>query len=134
MTEQKRIVYFDGVCNLCNWAVQFIIHRDKQKKFSFASLQSNYAKMHLTHGNGQDIKFDSVILQDEGAIKVRSEAALGIARQLDGPWRFLAVMKVIPVSWRDWLYNVVSTNRYRWFGRRDECMIPNPELQSRFLS
>jgi predicted DCC family thiol-disulfide oxidoreductase YuxK len=133
MTGRKKIVYFDGVCNLCNWSVRFIIKHDKEKHFSFASLQSDFAKKRLSHVNGQDIKWDSVIYQEQDTIMIKSDAALGIVRHLDGAWKWLVIFKILPLKWRDRLYELVAANRYRWFGRTDQCMIPNPEIQSRFL-
>ena len=129
----KYIVYFDGVCNLCNWAVRFIIRHDRRQVFSFASLQSNYAKEHLLHPNGQHIKLDSVVFQEDKSILIKSDAALRICMHLGGAWKFLQIFRIIPRSWRDWIYDIVANNRYRWFGKRDQCMIPTPELQSRFL-
>jgi predicted DCC family thiol-disulfide oxidoreductase YuxK len=129
----KKIIYFDGVCNLCNWAVRLIIKYDKRKVFSFASLQSNYARDHLVYGNGQDIKFDSVVYQEDHIVLIRSEAVLRICKHLGGVWSLLYIFRVVPIKWRDWLYDIVAGNRYQWFGKRDQCMIPTPELQSRFL-
>lgn len=130
----KNIIYFDGVCNLCNWAVQFVIKRDKNEFFSFSSLQSDYAKATLKHGNGQYIKFDTVVFQHGDQIYTRSDAALEILRHIDGGWKWLHILKVFPRKMRDAVYDYIATNRYRWFGKKESCMVPTPELQARFLS
>lgn len=130
----KKIILFDGVCNLCNRAVQFILLRDKSNVFCFASLQSEAGKR-LTAERGIDTrKTDSIILIDPGvAYYVRAGAALEIARNLKG-YRFLPLLfGWIPQRLLDPLYNFVAKNRYRWFGKRDNCMLPGPDIRSRFL-
>lgn len=129
----KKIIYFDGVCNLCNWSVRLIIKNDKEGIFSFASLQSDFAKKHLLYLNGQDIKFDSVVYQNGEVVLIKSEAVFQIVNDFGGIWKGLAVFRVIPQSWLDGLYDVIAKNRYRWFGKMDQCMVPTPEIQSRFL-
>ena len=131
--DLKKIIYFDGVCNLCNWAVRLIIRHDKRKVFSFASLQSTYASERLMYGNGQDIKLYSVVFQDGNHISVKSDAVLKVCQHLGGAWKLLLIFRIVPRSWRDWVYDMVADQRYRWFGKRDKCMVPTPELQSRFL-
>ena len=131
--ELNKIVYFDGICNLCNWSVRFIINHDKQRIFSFASLQSRHAKSNLTYINGQGIKYDSVVYQDDDIILTKSDAVLKICKQLSGGWKLLYIFKIVPSGWRDRLYDIVASNRYQWFGKKDHCMIPAPEIRSRFL-
>ena len=128
-----KIIFFDGVCNLCNWSVQFIIKHDKKSIFSFASLQSDFAKKRLAHANGQDIIYSSVVYCYNDLILTRSDAILKIIEGLNGYWRFLSVLKVVPKSWRDGVYDVIANNRYRWFGKRHKCMLPSAEISSRFL-
>ncbi|MEQ8303678.1 MAG: thiol-disulfide oxidoreductase DCC family protein [Cyclobacteriaceae bacterium] len=127
------VILFDGVCNLCNTSVQFIIKRDKASYFSFAALQSPYgqgllSKFHLPTG-----EFNSILLVDHGRVFQRSRAALEIAKKLDGLWPLFYAFIIVPGFIRDWLYNIISSNRYRMFGRQDQCMIPSPELKSRFV-
>lgn len=130
----KKIIYFDGVCNLCNWTVKFIIKHDKKNVFMFAPLQSDFMKSGVTHANGQYIKKDSVIYQKGDQVFSRSDAILHILKTLGGGWKLLYAFKIIPKPWRNWLYDRIAKNRYRWFGKKDRCMLPSPEIQSRFLS
>ena len=127
------VVLFDGVCNLCTASVQFVIQRDSRKRFHFASLQSAVAQDllagHATQGTG----LDSVILIAGGRIYRRSSAALLIARRLDGFWPLLSVLLLIPRPLRDALYDWIGRRRYRFFGRRQLCWTPNPEIAERFL-
>ncbi len=133
--EQYPVVYFDGVCNLCNQSVQVIIRNDKQKKFRFASLQSEAGKKLLTSMvTGGKPPPDSIILSYQGKILFKSEAALRIARILGGGWNILYSTIILPRFLRDAVYDLIARNRYRWFGKKDSCMIPTPELRSRFLS
>ena len=129
------IVLFDGVCNLCTSSVQFIINRDPAGIFRFASLQSAYAQGALKqHGisTSPDDLF-SIILLANGKIYSRSDAALEIARYLSGWWPALRVFKIVPRFIRDAVYNWISLNRYKIFGKKEACMIPDPELKMRFL-
>ena len=133
METTRSIVLFDGVCNLCNGAVQFIINRDPEGRFSFASLQSAAGQARLREFGLSTDAFDSFVLVEGGKAYTRSTAALRIARQLPGPWRFLYALIIVPRPLRDWAYDLVARNRYRLFGRRDSCMIPTPELKAKFL-
>lgn len=127
------VVLFDGVCNLCTASVQFVIQRDSRKRFRFASLQSAVAQ-HLLAGHAtQGTRLDSVILIAGGRIYHRSSAALLIARRLDGFWPLLSVLLLIPRPLRDALYDWIGRRRYRFFGRRQLCWTPNPEIAERFL-
>jgi len=129
MTPQSSVVLFDGVCNLCNAAVQFILKRDPGGRFRFASLQSQAAEQLL----GGAPTVDSIILWEDGRTYGKSAAALRIARGLRFPWPLLSVFLVVPPAVRNWIYDWIARNRYRWFGRRDACMIPSKEFQIRFL-
>jgi len=133
METTRRIVLFDGVCNLCNGAVQFIIHRDREGHFSFASLQSAVGQAQLRQFGLSTDAFDTFVLVEGGKAYTRSTAALRIARQLTGAWRLLYGLIIVPRPVRDWAYGLVARNRYRLFGRRDSCMIPTPELKAKFL-
>lgn len=131
----RPIVYFDGECNLCNGSVQFIIRRDPRKRFLFAALQSAAgakAKDEMTH-HGKDKVPDSVVLYYKGRYLVKSTAALTIAKLLGGAWPVLYAGIILPRFIRDGIYEFISRNRYKWFGKRNECMIPTPELRERFL-
>lgn len=125
------IVLFDGVCNLCNKSVQFIIKRDPHNQFFFASLQSEMGKSLLEKHHLSEV--DSVVLIKEDMYYMESDAALEICRHLSSGWKLLAILKVIPSSIRDPLYQFVARNRYRWFGKQDSCMLPTEEMKKRFL-
>ncbi|MEK4870605.1 MULTISPECIES: thiol-disulfide oxidoreductase DCC family protein [Niallia] len=125
------IVLFDGVCNLCSKSVQFIIKRDPHNQFLFASLQSEMGKSLLEKHHLSEV--DSVVLIKEDMYYMESDAALEICRHLSSGWKLLAILKVIPSSIRDPLYQFVARNRYRWFGKQDSCMLPTEEMKKRFL-
>jgi len=128
------VLLFDGVCNLCNAGVLFIIRRDPRARFRFAPLQSEIARRLLDGtGVGRDGLPDTMIVIENGRAWQRSAAALRIARNLRWPWPALGALWIIPRPLRDWAYRLVARNRYRWFGRRDQCMMPTPELQAKFL-
>jgi predicted DCC family thiol-disulfide oxidoreductase YuxK len=133
METTKSIVLFDGVCNLCNGAVQFIINRDREGRFSFASLQSAVGQAQLRQFGLSTNAFDTFVLVEGGKAYTRSTAALRIARRLPGAWRLLYGLVIVPRPLRDWVYGLVARNRYRLFGRRDSCMMPTPELKAKFL-
>jgi predicted DCC family thiol-disulfide oxidoreductase YuxK len=129
----ERIILFDGVCNLCNSSVQFIIKRDPKGYFKFASLQSKFGQGILKqYGLDQDI--DSFVLIENNIPYLRSTAALRICKNLIGFWKFLSVFLLVPPSIRDFLYRIIAKNRYKWFGKKDTCMIPTPEMNNRFLN
>jgi predicted DCC family thiol-disulfide oxidoreductase YuxK len=128
----QATVLFDGVCNLCNASVNFIIDRDPRAYFHFAALQSDAAKQlgeHATSGDPESI----VLIEDQKRYE-RSTAALRIARKLSGAWPLFYAFIVVPRPLRDLVYRFIAKNRYKWFGRRDACRLPSPELKARFLS
>jgi predicted DCC family thiol-disulfide oxidoreductase YuxK len=127
-------VLFDGVCNLCNGFVQFVITRDPSKRLRFGTLQSDGAQQLLASTPHAAFVPDSVVLVEDGRVFTRSTAALRIARQLTFPWRLAYLFILVPRPLRDWIYDWVASHRYGWFGRRDACMVPTPELRARFLS
>lgn len=133
MDPAKSVLLFDGVCNLCNSSVQFILARDPKAKFRFASLQSDEGQELLQAFEDRPSDLSSVVLIEDGQLYARSDAALRVARQLSGGWPLLYAFIVLPRALRDAVYNWIARNRYRWFGKRDSCMIPSPELRSRFL-
>ncbi len=128
----KSIIFFDGVCNLCNSSVQFILKRDTNKKFMFASLQSDVAKKLLLHKNVKN-NFDSIILLDKGKIYNKSIAILKIGKTLGFPYSLGSIFFIIPKFIRDFIYDWIAKNRYKWFGKKDSCMIPTKEYLERFL-
>lgn len=130
--NDKPVILFDGVCNLCSGSVQFILKRDKEKKFLFASLQSAYGKNILNQFALPTDTFNSFILLEDGKIFTRSTAALKMFSQLNG-WKWVKLFWIVPKFIRDAVYNLIAKNRYKWFGKKDECWIPTPELKARFL-
>ena len=131
---QHSIILFDGVCNLCNGAVQFVIKRDNKNRFLFASLQSEEGKQILENHNFPLNKRDSFLLVEDGKVYERSTAALRVLKNLSRLWSLLYGFIIVPKSIRDSVYNWIAKNRYQWFGRKDECMISTPELKTKFLN
>jgi predicted DCC family thiol-disulfide oxidoreductase YuxK len=127
-------ILFDGVCNLCNSSVQFVIKKDIDKIFQFASLQSDAGEKLLKQYNLSTSNFDSFILIQENKVYQKSGAALKVVKQLSGSIKLLYAFIVIPTFIRDAVYNFIAKNRYKWFGKKDECMVPTPELKGRFLN
>ena len=133
MNQDHPVILFDGVCNLCNSSVQFVIRRDKKGSFRFASLQGRSGQQYLQQYHLPVDDFNSFVLIENNKVYTRSTAALRVARQLGGGWKLLYGFIVIPRFIRDAVYNLVAKNRYRWFGKKEACMIPSPELKARFL-
>jgi len=131
--QEYPLVLFDGVCNLCNSGVQFIIKHDRKKQFRFASLQSEMGKRILAQNQLPSDKLDTFIFVDNNKIYTRSTAALRIARKLGGFWKLAYANIIIPRFIRDGIYNFISRNRYKWFGKQEECMVPTPDLRERFV-
>ncbi|WP_121665808.1 thiol-disulfide oxidoreductase DCC family protein [Mesonia aquimarina] len=134
-TEKKQLILFDGVCNLCNNAIQFIIKKDKKDVFRFASLQSEIGQK-LTKERGIDTsEIDSMILIIPGeAYYIKSSAALEIGKKLPGIYAVLASLLLnFPEGFRNLVYDFIAKNRYKWFGKKNACMIPTPEIQAKFL-
>ncbi|MBQ0733260.1 thiol-disulfide oxidoreductase DCC family protein [Aquimarina celericrescens] len=130
----KKIILFDGVCNLCNNAINFVIKRDKNDVFRYASLQSEIGKKLIAERNIDISKIDSILLIDPKiAYYHKSTAALQISKQLSGIYPLLSVFLVVPQSLRDWVYDIIAKNRYKWFGKKESCMIPTPELKALFI-
>jgi predicted DCC family thiol-disulfide oxidoreductase YuxK len=129
----ERIVLFDGICNFCNGAVNFIIRHDKEKKFRFAPLQSGFGgQMRAKFGIGDEV--DSIVLiQDEHAY-LHSAAALRILKELGPPWSIGYAFIIIPSPIRDRFYKLFAKYRYKLFGKRDVCMVPTPDIRERFVT
>jgi predicted DCC family thiol-disulfide oxidoreductase YuxK len=130
----KKIILFDGVCNFCNWSVQFVMNRDAQKQFYFASLQSDTGQALLERVGLKDSDIDSVVFIQGEKAYVKSSAALKIAGQLDGWVKVLGIFRIIPSFISDFVYDIIAANRYRWFGKREHCMIPSKEQRAQFLT
>lgn len=132
-SKNHKIILFDGVCNLCNGAVTYIIKRDKKNVFKFAALQSEIGQELISKFNIDTEKVDSIILIDGKKHYTKSSAALHIAKYLSGAYSLLFGFMVVPKFIRDSVYDYIAKNRYKWFGKKESCMIPNPELKSKFL-
>ncbi len=130
--NEKPVILFDGVCNLCSGSVQFILKRDTEKKFLFASLQSVYGQKLLQQFNMPVDNFNSFILYQDGKNFTKSTGALKMFEQLKG-WRWVRVLWIVPKFIRDAVYSLIANNRYKWFGKKEECWLPTPELKARFL-
>jgi len=130
----KPVILFDGVCNLCNGFVQTTISIDPQGKFQFAALQSEFGQEVMAKASLPVNELNTVILYDNGKIFTHSDVPLEICRRLGGVWSLFLVFKLIPRALRNRLYDWVASNRYRWFGNSESCMIPSPDLRKRFLS
>ncbi|MBK8303233.1 MAG: thiol-disulfide oxidoreductase DCC family protein [Chloracidobacterium sp.] len=129
----SSIVLFDGVCNFCNGAVNFIIRHDADKKFKFTPLQSEAGQeLRAKFNIGEDI--DSIILIENDKAYLHSTAGLRVARGLGGIWSLGYAFIIVPVFIRDWAYKLFAKYRYRLFGRQDACMLPTPDVRDRFLS
>lgn len=131
--ENKKVILFDGICNLCNSSIQFIIKHDEKDLFRFAPLQSDIG-LQIVNEHGIDTKeLESIILIEPGvAYYQKSTAALEIAKDLKG-YSWLKYFKVLPEGFRDFIYEIISNNRYKWFGKKESCMIPTDELRALFL-
>lgn len=127
------VLLFDGVCNLCNGSVQWVLTHDLKRQFRFAALQSDTGQA-LLHRFGLDpSQLDTAVLVDGDRVFLRSEVPLEVARRIGGPWVFFLIFRVLPRPLRDGMYNWVARNRYRWFGQQESCMLPRPEWKDRFL-
>ena len=132
--QEQPILFFDGVCNLCNGAVQFVIRHDKKKQFLFAALQSESGAAVIEKLKQQyGIVPDSVVLQYKGKLYSKSDAILRTALLLGGRQQLWGGLLIVPRFLRNAVYDLVARYRYQWFGKKDSCMIPTPELQARFL-
>jgi predicted DCC family thiol-disulfide oxidoreductase YuxK len=128
----KPIIFFDGVCNLCNASVQFVIAHDKKDQFSFSAIQGELAKEVLPNFKVNPGKLNTVLLLEKGKLYTKSSAALRIAKKLSGAWPLLYSFIIIPKFIRDWVYNIIAKNRYKWWGKEESCWVPTPRLKSKF--
>ena len=131
---KKNIILFDGICNLCNSSINFIIKHDHKDRFRFASLQSDIGKKLLAERGIDQHTIDSIILiAPQKAYYIKSTAVLQIAKQLSGIYPILSIFLILPEFIRNTIYDMIAKNRYKWFGRKDQCMIPTPKLRSLFI-
>lgn len=128
----KHIVLFDGECHFCDNSVQFIIKRDPNSRYLFASLQSEIGR-ELLKKYRISPNIDSLVLIEGDEYYVKSTAALRICRQLTGFWKMMQILLIIPAPLRDYFYEMFAKNRYKWFGRKEQCELPSPEIKQRFL-
>ena len=131
--NSQPIILFDGICNLCDGAVQFVIKHDPENQFLFASLQSEAGQRLLKQYKLSVENFNSFILIQDEKVYNKSTRALKVARQIKGVWSWLYIFIIIPAFIRDTVYTWIAQNRYKWFGKKEACMIPTPELKARFL-
>jgi predicted DCC family thiol-disulfide oxidoreductase YuxK len=131
----KKIILFDGVCNLCNSFVQFVIKHDKKDVFRFVALQSDFGIEIIKNIGLENQNIDSVVLYiPKCTFYIKSNAALEICKNLNGIFKLAVVLKVFPRFFRDFVYDFIARNRYRWLGKKESCMIPTPELKNKFLA
>lgn len=132
--EQKQLILFDGICNLCHSSVQYVIKHDQKDIFMFTALQSEVGQQIIKEYNIDTTKTDSILLYTpEYGIASKSTAALKIAYSLGLPNSLISIFFIIPPFIRNWVYDYIAKNRYKWFGKKESCMIPTPELKSKFL-
>lgn len=127
------VILFDGVCNFCNAGINFIIRQDKKKVFRFAALQSDAGQKILKQYNLPTEGFESFILIANGKVYKKSAAGLRVYGKLPWYWKWTQAFWIAPKFLRDAIYNWIARNRYKWFGKKEECMVPTPELRSRFI-
>lgn len=131
--NSQKIILFDGVCNLCNSTVQKVIENDDKNQFKFASLQSEFGQKFLEKNNLSTEEFNSIILVDGEKFYTRSDAALRIGKELKGIYKLSGVFFIFPKFIRDSVYDWISRNRYKWFGKQESCWLPTPELKQKFI-
>ena len=134
MQTEKPVILFDGVCNFCNGAVNFVLKQDKKGIFNFAALQSAAGQKLLQQYNLSMKDFDSFVLIENGKVYKKSTASLRVMNQLPWYWKEAQILRIVPRFLRDAIYDFIAKNRYKWFGKKEQCMIPTPEMRSRFLS
>jgi predicted DCC family thiol-disulfide oxidoreductase YuxK len=134
LPKHKQLILFDGVCNLCNSSVLYVIKHDKKNTFMFAPLQSYAGKQVIEKFNIDPSKTDSILLYSpEDGLSVKSSAALHIAKHLGFPRNLMIIFFIVPTFIRNWVYDFIAKNRYKWYGKKEACMVPTPELTSKFL-
>jgi predicted DCC family thiol-disulfide oxidoreductase YuxK len=135
LPKHKQLILFDGVCNLCNSSINYVIKYDKNDVFMFAPLQGEAGKQIIQKFHLDTSKTDSILLySEEKGLQIKSSAALAIASKLGLPRNLLTIFYIIPPFIRNWVYDYIAKNRYKWYGKKEACMIPTPELQAKFLN
>jgi predicted DCC family thiol-disulfide oxidoreductase YuxK len=131
--DENPVILFDGLCNFCNGAINFVLKQDKKGIFRFAPLQSEAGRRLLQQYHLPTDEFESFVLIDDGKVYTKSSAALRVMNKLPWYWKEAQIFRVIPTIFRDAIYEFIARNRYKWFGKKDQCMLPTPEMRSRFL-
>jgi predicted DCC family thiol-disulfide oxidoreductase YuxK len=133
MVENRKIIIFDGVCNLCNRWVQYIVKRDPTGVFSFAPMQSDMARKLIAEHHGEEFNFETILLYKNGIFYERSDAVIEITRELPRCGFLFRIARITPKPIRDFFYRIVARHRYRVFGKRDQCMVPTEDMANRFI-
>jgi predicted DCC family thiol-disulfide oxidoreductase YuxK len=133
MPGEQPLVLFDGVCNFCNYWVNFAIRKNKKNNLRFTPIQGETASRLLPQFSISTTELSSVIFINNGKVYTQSSAALQIARHLKGGWKLIFGLYIIPKFIRDFVYNIIAKNRYKWFGKANECMLPSKEIKEKFL-
>lgn len=133
-TEEHPVILFDGVCNFCSAGINFILRQDRKGVFRFAALQSEAGQKLLRQYGMPTEHFDSFVLIDNGRVYRKSAAGLEVYGRLPWYWKWTKLLWVVPKVVRDAVYDLIARNRYKWFGQKDQCMVPSPDVQARFLS
>jgi len=128
----QPVIFFDGICNLCNASVQFVIEHDLKNQFHFTALQGDYAKEILPKFNIDPKQLNTILLLEDGKLYTKSSAALRIAKKLNGLIPVFSIFLIVPKFIRDWFYDIIAKNRYRWWGKKENCWVPTPELKNKF--
>ena len=134
LTKDKKIILYDGICNLCNSSVQYLIKQDTKDVFRFVALESELGQKILIHIGIADKNIDSIVVYQPGiAYYYKSAALIEITKSLQGKFHYGLLFKILPISLRDIVYDYIAKNRYRWYGKKESCMIPTPELKTKLL-
>ena len=135
LPKHRKLILFDGVCNLCSASVQYAITHDKNNVFMFAALQSDIGTKVINRFNVDPSKTDSILLYspEKETLKIKSTAALFVAKDLGFPQNLMSIFLIVPAFIRDWVYDFIAKNRYKWYGKKESCWIPTPELKAKFI-
>ncbi len=133
VVKNHPVLLYDGVCNLCNSTVQFVIARDKKAKIRFAALQSEFGQVQCEKAGLPKEDLQSLILIEDGKLYTRSSGALRLFKNLGGIWALSYAFIIVPKFIRDGVYNFIAKNRYKWFGEQESCLMPTPDIEARFL-
>jgi predicted DCC family thiol-disulfide oxidoreductase YuxK len=131
--NEHPVILFDGVCNFCNGAINFVLKHDRKGIFRFAALQSEAGQKLLKQYHLSTNDFESFILLDDGQVYKKSSASLRVLNKLPWYWKEIQILKIIPRIFSDAIYDFIAKHRYKWFGKKEQCMVPTPEIRSRFL-